>query len=97
MLYVALFTNHPGRDQIRQQFLADHLAYAEAHHQIKLVGSTRPEGEDISDGAVWILDTPDAQTARALCEADPFFVNGLRASVTIKSYRPAPEFAHLFG
>ena len=82
MRWVAIFQDKPGALDIRAAQSEAHFAYLERHREkIRLAGGVRDEPGGPPDGGLWILDniTYRAEAVR-LCEYDPFFTAGLRAS-----------------
>jgi hypothetical protein len=95
MRWVAIFMDKPGALAIREANAQAHFDYLERHReQIRLAGGVRDEPGGPPDGALWILDNiADRAEAVRLCEADPFFVAGLRASYVLKAWGFAPCYA----
>lgn len=95
MRWVAIFTDKPGALDVRAAKSAAHFAYLEKHRdKIRLAGGVRDEPGDAPDGGLWILDNISGRAeAVALCEADPFFTAGLRASYVLKVWGFAPCYA----
>ncbi len=84
MLFIVRFTEKPGSSAIRQQYLRDHIAWLEEHkNEILVPGSLRPEPDAPAVGACWIVDAPGKAAVEKLFLSDPFWINGLRASVEI--------------
>lgn len=82
MRWVAIFTDRSGALDIRAAHAEAHFAYLEAHRdKIRIAGGLRNELGAPPDGGLWILDNISGrEEAVQLCEADPFFVAGLRKS-----------------
>lgn len=86
MIFIVQFQDNPGQEHLRQQHMADHLAFLDATPAIQAAGplfSTDGTGA----GGLWCVDAPDAATAEALTRADPFFDTGLRKSITVLEWR----------
>jgi uncharacterized protein YciI len=92
MRWVAIFSDKPGALAIREANAQAHFDYLERHReQIRLAGGVRDEPGGPPDGGLWILDNiGDRAEAVRLCEDDPFFVAGLRASYVLKAWGFAP-------
>lgn len=91
MLFIVRFTDRPGTLPLRNQCLAAHLDWLAQHRDsIRVAGSIRTEEGSAPVGSCWIVDAPDRDHAHALCAQDPFWVAGLRESVEILYFSPAP-------
>ena len=95
MRWVAIFEDKPGALAIREANAQAHFDYLERHReQIRLAGGVRDEPGGPPDGGLWILDNiTDRAEAVRLCEDDPFFTAGLRASYVLKAWGFAPCYA----
>lgn len=92
MRWIAIFTNRPDTDALRDEHLAEHLEYFSQHDEISLAGSTTPYGQEHSTGGVWILKGVSYETAVKICEEDPFFIVGLRQTIDVLEFKIAPKF-----
>ena len=91
MRWVAIFVDRPGALDIRSANAEAHFAYLAAHRdQIRLAGGVRDAPDLPPDGGLWILDNVTHADAVRLCEEDPFFTAGLRASYVLKAWGHAP-------
>jgi uncharacterized protein YciI len=78
---------------IRERYLADHLAYLEAHRdRIVLAGALRTDEAAMPSGGLWVIETPTREEAAAIIEADPFYVHGLRKSYKLLLWGKAPFY-----
>ena len=95
MRWVAIFEDKPGALAIREANAQAHFDYLERHReQIRLAGGVRDEPGGPPDGGLWILDNiTDRAEAVRLCDDDPFFTAGLRASYVLKAWGFAPCYA----
>jgi uncharacterized protein YciI len=97
MRWVAIFEDREGALAIREANAQAHFDYLERHRdQIRLAGGVRDEPGGPPDGGLWILDNiKDRAEAVRLCEDDPFFTAGLRASYVLKAWGFAPCYAEV--
>ncbi|MGN6157309.1 MAG: YciI family protein [Devosia sp.] len=95
MRWVAIFEDKPDALDIREANADAHFEYLERHRdQIRLAGGIRDEPGGPPDGGLWILaNIADRAEAVRLCEADPFFIAGLRRSYVLKAWGFAPCYA----
>ena len=90
MLFAALFEDDPARLDVRREHMDAHLGYLDrCRRQILVGGSLRDEPDGDPEGGLWIIDAPNKAEARRLCEADPFWVHGLRRTVRIMHWSKA--------
>ncbi len=90
MLFMVRFTDQPDRLDIRQAHIAAHMEWLGLHAaQVRIGGPLRetPEGNPV--GALWLVEAASRAEVDALLATDPFWVNGLRASVEILEWRKA--------
>ena len=96
MRWIAILRNVPDRDALREKHLQAHLDYFDQQAgKITLAGSTTVPGESFSNGGVWVLKGVSFDEARRICEQDPFFKAGLRASLDIFEFGVAPKFEQM--
>ena len=95
MRWIAIFTNKPDSNDLREAHLEAHLEYFRAQTRITLAGSTTPHGASHSNGGVWVIKGVTYEEAVRICEDDPFFIAGLRESIEIFAYGMAPQFEEL--
>ncbi len=90
MLFVAQFEDDPERLHVRKAEMANHLRYLdERREQVLVGGSLRRDPAQDPLGGLWIIEASDGQDAEKLCHDDPFWIQGLRTSVTILHYSKA--------
>ena len=92
MRWIAIFDNAPGVETSRLARFDEHQAFLRAHPEITLAGSMRDEGVEAPLGGIWIIKGISRQAAMALCEADPFFVAGVRSGYRLLDFRVAARF-----
>ena len=86
MLYAVLFEDDPARADARARHMAEHLAFLEREAaRIHAAGPLREAGQGA--GGLWLVEAEDADAARRLVEADPFWPTGLRRSVRVLEWR----------
>lgn len=93
MLYIVRFTDKPGSQATRKEFLAAHLAWLDEHKDIILVaGSLRPDQGQDAVGGLWVVDAPGRKAIETLLQSDPFWIQGLRQGYEILYWSKAfPE------
>ena len=86
MLFCVLFEDNTGKDHLRQQYMADHLAFLSTlGDQVEGAGPLFRDGE--GQGGMWLVRANTPAKVQALVEADPFWPTGLRKSVRIMEWR----------
>jgi uncharacterized protein YciI len=92
MLFTIRFTDHPEAFNIRKQYLNHHIEWLKQKcNVVKAAGSLREKHNDQPVGALWIVEAENEEDALAIFSDDPFWVNGLRASVEILSWSLASD------
>lgn len=86
MLFCVLFEDNPDKEHLRQDHMADHLAFLDT------LGSTVAGAGPLFDettgaGGMWLVHAESAGDVRKLVERDPFWPTGLRKSVRILEWR----------
>lgn len=90
MLFFVRFTDHADRLAVRQAHLAAHMEWLAAHADaIRVGGPLREDPAANPVGAMWLVEAADRDAVRALIDTDPFWANGLRASLEILEWRKA--------
>jgi len=88
MLFILRFTDKPDSLPLREQHLAAHVAWLDAHADAVLVaGTLRPEPEGPPVAAIWIVRAASRDAVLALSDSDPFWIHGLRATREVFYYR----------
>lgn len=92
-LFAVYFLDKQGSLAVRQQYLGAHIAWLDQHKECILVGgSLRHQPGDAALGGLWIVDAESKAEIEELILTDPFWINGLRASVEILYWSKAfPE------
>lgn len=92
MLFAIRFTDHPTAFSVRQQYLNEHLEWLkQTRDVVKAAGSLREKQNDQPVGALWVVEAENEEDALSIFSDDPFWVNGLRASVEVLSWSLAFE------
>jgi uncharacterized protein len=87
MLFIVQFEDKPGVGDLRQKLLEAHFAFLDSRKDKVLVaGSMREIPSDQPIGGLWIVEANDDAEVRDIFKDDPFWVNGLRASVRINRW-----------
>jgi uncharacterized protein YciI len=90
MLFIVQFEDKPDVAEIRQKLFPSHVEFLDRHKDRVLVpGSVREIPSDRPLGGLWIVDAESEQEVREIFAGDPFWVNGLRASVRINRWQKA--------
>jgi uncharacterized protein YciI len=90
MLFIVQFEDKPDVAEIRQQLFASHVEFLDRQKDKVLVpGSMREIPSDRPLGGLWIVEAGSEQEVREIFKDDPFWVNGLRASVRINRWQKA--------
>ncbi len=84
MLFAVRFTDKPDTQAIRQQFMQAHLDWLDQKQNAVLVGGPlRADLDGPAVGSMWVVEAEDRGEVLTLIETDPFWIEGLRASVEI--------------
>jgi uncharacterized protein YciI len=90
MLFIVQFEDKPGVADIRQQLFPSHVAFLDSRKdQVLVPGSLREIPSDRPLGGLWIVDAESEAAVREIFKDDPFWTNGLRASVRINRWQKA--------
>src|SRR6185295_9418760 len=90
MLFIAQFEDKPGVAELRQKLLEDHFAFLDrSKDKVLVAGSVREIPSDLPLGGLWIIEAENEAEVREIFKDDPFWVNGLRASVRINRWAKA--------
>ncbi|WP_148715893.1 YciI family protein [Chitinolyticbacter meiyuanensis] len=93
MRYIVQFRDNPDTAVLRREHLEAHLGWLHQHAaQVLAAGSLWPDGQEVAEGGLWIVEADSAAQIRELLASDPFWLCGLRAGVEIWQWRKAfPE------
>jgi uncharacterized protein YciI len=87
MLFIVQFEDKPEVAELRQKLMAEHFAFLDSRKDKVLVaGSMREIPSDRPLGGLWIIEAQDEAEVRDIFKDDPFWVNGMRASVRINRW-----------
>lgn len=87
MLYIVQFEDKPDMGELRDKLLKSHFEFLDSVNDRVLVpGSMREVPSDKPVGGLWIIDAKDEAEVRDIFNGDPFWTNGMRASVRINRW-----------
>lgn len=90
MLYIIQFEDKPDKSELRDKLLESHFKFLDLMKERVLVaGSMREVPSDKPVGGLWIVEARDESEVRDIFKDDPFWTNGLRASVRINRWHKA--------
>jgi len=90
MLFIVQFEDKLGVAEIRQELFPSHLEFLDSVKDRVLVpGSVREIPSDRPLGGLWIVEAESADEVKEIFKDDPFWTNGLRASVRINRWHKA--------
>jgi uncharacterized protein len=90
MLYIVQFEDKPDMGELRDLLLESHFKFLDLMKERVLVaGSMREVPSDKPVGGLWIVEARDESEVRDIFKDDPFWTNGLRASVRINRWHKA--------
>lgn len=87
MLFIVQFEDKAGVAELRQKLLQEHFAFLDrCKDKVLVAGSVREIPSDQPLGGLWIIEAENEAEVREIFKDDPFWVNGLRASVRINRW-----------
>jgi uncharacterized protein YciI len=87
MLFIVQFQDKPGMGELRDTLLKSHFAFLDSVSDRVLVpGSLREDPGDKPVGGLWIIEAKDEAEVREIFKDDPFWTNGMRATVRINRW-----------
>ena len=90
MLYIVQFEDKPDVAPLRESLFASHKEFLDRKKdQVLVPGSMRELPSDRPLGGLWIVEADSEDGVRDIFKDDPFWVNGLRASVRINRWQKA--------
>jgi len=90
MLFIVQFEDKPGVTGIRQELFPSHLEFLDrVKDRVLVPGSMREIPGDRPLGGLWIVEAESADEVTEIFKDDPFWTNGLRASVRINRWHKA--------
>jgi hypothetical protein len=79
MLFAVRFFDKPELLALRNENLAAHIAWLDAHREQILVGGSLRENLDQNAiGGLWLVEAESREVIERLIETDPFWIIGLR-------------------
>ncbi|MFZ6862148.1 YciI family protein [Undibacterium sp. Ji67W] len=92
MLFAVIFTDQPGKANVRLENLSAHIEWLEINkHIIPIGGSLREELGQVPKGGLWIAEANSKNQIEELLKTDPFYIAGLRQSYDILHWSKANE------
>src|SRR5436190_2644765 len=90
MLYIVQFEDKPNMGELRDKLFKSHIEFLDRMKDRVLVpGSMREVPSDKPLGGLWIIEAKDEAEIREIFKDDPFWTNGMRASVRINRWQKA--------
>jgi uncharacterized protein len=90
MLFIVQFEDRPDVAERRQELMASHVEFLDRKKdQVLVAGSMREVPSDRPLGGLWIVEADNEQGVREVFKDDPFWANGLRATVRINRWHKA--------
>lgn len=90
MLFIIQFEDKPNTGELREKLLKSHFEFLDLMKDRVLVpGSMRDATTDQPVGGLWIVEATDEADVRDIFKDDPFWTNGLRATVRINRWHKA--------
>jgi hypothetical protein len=90
VLFAVIFTDKPGRGDVREANLQAHIEWLESNRDvIPVAGSLRHEPGELPRGGLWIAEAESKAQLDELLKSDPFYVAGLRQGYEILHWSKA--------
>lgn len=90
MLFVIRFTDKPGSQPIREQYLEAHIAWLDKRRESVLAAGSLRQAPDANPvGAFWVVEAESKRDAADLFKSDPFWTSGMRDNVEIYHWSKA--------
>ena len=87
MLFIVQFEDKPGTGELRDKLLQSHFEFLDrVRDRVLVPGSMREVPSDKPVGGLWIIDAEDEAGVRDIFKDDPFWTNGMRATVRINRW-----------
>ena len=88
--FADVYADQPWRLPERAQHMPQHLAFlAGQGGRVIAAGALRPSPDAAPTGGIWLLQAESMAEAEALLRQDPFWIAGLRKSVTVSHWAKA--------
>jgi uncharacterized protein YciI len=89
-LFIVQFEDKPDIGELRETLLKAHFDFLDrAKDRVLVPGSVREIPTDRPLGGLWIIEAKDEAEVKDIFKDDPFWTNGLRASVRINRWQKA--------
>lgn len=87
MLFIVQFEDKPNVLELREKLLQAHFEFLDrVKDRVLVPGSMREVPTDRPLGGLWIIEAENEEEVRDIFKDDPFWTNGLRASVRINRW-----------
>jgi uncharacterized protein len=87
MLFIVQFQDKPGMTDLRDKLLKSHFEFLDrVSDRVLVPGSLREDPGDNPVGGLWIIEAKDEAEIREIFKDDPFWTNGMRATVRINRW-----------
>jgi uncharacterized protein YciI len=90
MLFIIQFEDKPGMGELRDKLIESHFEFLDhMKDRVLVAGSLREVPGDKPVGGLWIVEAKDEADVRDIFKDDPFWTNGMRATVRINRWHKA--------
>jgi len=90
MLFIVQFEDKPGTGELREKLLKSHFEFLDLmKDRVLVAGSLREVPGDKPVGGLWIIEAENEAEIKDIFKDDPFWTNGLRATVRINRWHKA--------
>ena len=90
MLFIVQFEDKPVTGELREKLLKSHFEFLDLmKDRVLVAGSLREVPGDKPVGGLWIIEAENEAEIKDIFKDDPFWTNGLRATVRINRWHKA--------
>ena len=88
MKFIITFEDNEELAHMRQEYMADHLAFLESNqNSIEAAGPLFQASNGQGAGGIWVVDADSEDAAHELVKSDPFWPTGLRKNYTVLGWK----------